>query len=128
MFYRNHSRVTVNTGPIVMTQQHHKDACDINNILKQYQRTGIISHVQAARPTYEDLPSDLDFQSALSLVSEASEAFDALPSKVRHHFNNDPSLFLAAFQDPRQADQLREFGLLNPLPSPSPSSQPSEAS
>lgn len=123
-FYVPHKRVTLNTGDVMVTKQSHKDECDINRILKQFQRTGIITHVQNARPTYEDLPSDVDFQESLNTILTAEEAFSGLPSKVRAHFNNNPAELLAALNDPAQADQLRDFGILNPLPAAPPPLQP----
>lgn len=104
------------SGGELMTKQSMKNECDINNILSQYKKTGIITHVQAARPTYEDLPDASDFQEAQNLLIEASHAFDALPSKVRDFYQNDPYRFLDAIGDPDQHDKLREFGVLKPLP------------
>lgn len=115
MFYRRHNRVSLDCGNTVVTKQSHKAECDIHTILRQYQRTGIITHVQRARPTYLDLPDFMDFQTSLEVLREAETAFAALPARVRDHFANDPANFLAAFHDPKQADQLREFGLLKPL-------------
>lgn len=125
MFYRKHGRVTFPrpgqpVGDLV-TKQSHKAECDIHNILRQYQRTGIINHVQAARPTYQDLPSDVDFQQALHTMMAAEEAFAGLPARVRAHFSNDPAAFLAAFSDPDQVETLRGFGLVNPKPADPPS-------
>lgn len=112
--FRRHARirVTLNCGDEMVTKQSHKAECDIHNILKQYQRTGIITHVQNARPTYEDLPSGVDFQQAMNTVLEAERAFLALPGKVRAHFDNNPERFLAAFYDPSQVETLRGFGLV----------------
>lgn len=127
MFYRHHERVTLDCGDELVTKQEHKAECDINNILRQYQRTGIITHVQAARGTYTDLPDALDFQEAMDTIIRAEAAFDGLPSKVRSHFLNDPTRFLAAFTDPAQAETLRAFGLLNPTAIPVPPSEPPAA-
>lgn len=112
--FRRHARIRVSfsCGDEMVTKQSHKAECDINNILKQYQRTGIITHVQNARPTYEDLPSNVDFQQAMNTVLEAERAFLALPGKVRAHFDNNPERFLAAFYDPNQVETLRGFGLV----------------
>lgn len=113
MFYRaSRRRVSIDCGKELVTKQSHKAECDIHNILSQYRRTGIITHVQAARPTYTDLPDGLDFQASMNLILQAQETFAALPARVRDHFRNDPQAFLAAFQDPSQADTLRGFGLL----------------
>lgn len=106
-----------------MTIQSAKAECDINNILSQYRRTGIVTHVTTARPSYEDLPDPMDYQQSMNLLLDAQAAFAGLPSKVRDHFGNDPIRLLAAIQDPAQADQLREFGILAPLP-PAPAPAP----
>lgn len=125
-FYRPHKRVTLDCGDQLMTKQSHKDECDIHNILKQYQRTGIINHINSKQPLFTDLPSNLDYQNSMNLLLQAQDSFASLPSSVRDYFNNDPGRFLAAFQDPNQADKLREFGLLNPQKTP-PEASPAPA-
>lgn len=120
MFYRKHNRVLTETGTISMTKQSHKSECDINNILKQYSRTGIITHISQNKPLYTDLPSDLDYQTSLNQIIQAETAFNALPSRVRDSFNNDPETFLTAFHDPAQRGRLEELGLLPKKPDPEP--------
>lgn len=115
MYDKQRIRVSLDCGDEIITKQSHKAECDINNILKQYQRTGIITHVQNARADYTDLPSDVDYQNSLNILLQADETFAALPAAVRQYFNNDPSAFLGSFADPTQADKLREFGLLKPV-------------
>lgn len=124
MFYRKHKRVTLDCGDQMITKQSHKEECDIHRILRQYQRTGVLTHVQAARPTYQDLPESVDYQQALHVMMEAEQAFAKLPASVRDHFRNDPAEFLAAFQDASQAEKLREFGLLKPKAPPLASEAP----
>lgn len=126
-FYRSHKRVTLNTGDNMVTKQSHKDECDIHRILKQYQRTGIITHVQNAQAQFLDLPTSTDFQTSLNLIMEAQESFSRLPSSVRAHFNNDPQAFLAAFYDPDQVDTLRGFGLITPAEAADSPSAPNTA-
>lgn len=116
-FYRSsRRRVQKDCGTVMMTKQSHKDECDIHRILRQFQKTGIITHVQSARPSYEDLPDAMDFQQALMLLDESRDVFMSLPATVRDHFQNDPSRFLGAFSDPTQEDYLRSVGLLNAKP------------
>lgn len=116
MFYRKHSRVSLDCGTIQITKQSHKQECDIYSILKQYQKTGIINHITNLQPEFTDLPSNLDYQSSLNTILAAQSTFDALPAKVRDHFHNDPARFLGAFSDPSQEAALREYGFLNPSP------------
>lgn len=119
-FRKSRRRVGYDCGNIMMTKQSHKEECDINRILKQFKRTGIITHVQNARPQYTDLPDDIDFQNAMNTIIIAQETFENLPSKVRDHYQNDPQRFLAAFQDEKQHAQLEDFGLLRRREEPKP--------
>lgn len=112
--FRPRERYQTPVGDTSMTKQSHKAECDIHNILKQYEKTGVITHVQSASPTYTDLPTDVDYQSAMNTLLAAQAAFADLPSRVRSHFDNDPQAFLAAFVDPAQEKTLRDFGLLLP--------------
>lgn len=118
MFYREHKRLTFNTGDRMITKQSHKNECDIHNILKQYQKTGIINHISKNQPQYINLPDPIDYQQAIHTVMEAEDAFASLPSAVRDHFNNDPEAFLRAFTDKSKESFLREHGLLKPKEGP----------
>lgn len=113
-FYRIHERVTLNCGTKQMTKQSHKDECDIHNILKQYQRTGIVRHIAKHQARYEDLPDPIEFQEAMNIKIAAEEAFSSLPAKLRARYQNDAGQFLAALNDPEEADFLRDMGVLAP--------------
>jgi len=107
-----------------MTKQSHKEECDINNIIKQYQVTGIVAHIseKAASGAYVDLPDPLDFQQSLNLVMEAQASFDSLPSSVRSRFENDPTRFLEFMQNPENQEEMISLGLAKdtrPAPAPS---------
>lgn len=128
-FYRPHDPVPSPVGDRVFTEQSHKASCDIHNIIRQFQMSGVITHIQKQQPMYIDLPSSTDYQQSLHTLMQAQDAFASLPSVVRDHFANDPKRFLAAFNDPKQADKLREFGLLQPEPpKPSPLARQEPAS
>ncbi|WNK14187.1 MAG: internal scaffolding protein [Microvirus sp.] len=135
-FYRPHAPVKYDglllnhkTGeyfvPERRTKQSHVAECDINTIMKQYQRTGQIAHIssRAAQGAYTDLPDEVDFQMALNVVLEGQTAFATLPSKTRDRFGNDPNQFLAFMANPENTEEARKMGLLNPKsPAPSPTS------
>lgn len=120
MFYREHRRVPAPSGGRMMTKQEMAAECDIHNILKQYQRTGIVASVARVAPTFEDLPSVDDFQAGLHAIMAAEEAFAGLPAQLRATFDNDPERFLMALNDPAHRERLEEFGILKP-------SRPAEA-
>lgn len=111
-FHVPHDRVTVDTGEFTFTQQSCKDECDINNILKQYKRTGILTHVNPAQPEYIDLPSDVELQTSMNVVNAAANAFADMPSSVRDMFDNDPVKFLAGIHDPSKRKELEAAGLI----------------
>lgn len=119
-FYRPHNRVYAPHSDELMTKQSFKAECDIHNIIKQYQRTGVIQHIAAKQASFLNLPDPLDFQQSLSLVMQAEDSFADLPASVRDRFGNDPQRFLAAFQDPAMEKELRELGLILPAPAPRP--------
>lgn len=125
-FYRPHKRVQEDGAminrlgevsyPPSMTKQEFKREADINNILKQYSATGMLSHVSARAATgaYIDLPDSVDFQESLNTVKAAETAFASLPSKIRDRFHNDPAEFLAFCSDAANLDELRKLGLAKP--------------
>lgn len=108
-----------------VTQQHFKDECDINNIMAQYEATGLLRvSSNYATGRYADLADVEDYHTSLNKVIAAQEAFDDLPSALRSRFDNDPAKFLEFVTDNKNADELVSLGLANPRPKPV-SSEPS---
>lgn len=106
-----------------MTKQSFKEECDINNIIRQFSATGIVTHIneKAAQGDYVDLPDPLDYQESLNIVIAAQASFDGLPSSVRNRFGNDPTQFLAFLADPANQDEAIRLGLATdnrPAPGP----------
>jgi len=94
------------------TKQAHKQECDINHIMNRFESTGIVTHLNHQTPQYTDVSMLTGFREALEVVAGAERAFDALPARVRAAFDNDPALYLDAFQDPEQRERLIELGLV----------------
>lgn len=95
-----------------MQAQHQKDA-DINNIVKKYQATGQLPGMIKTNPVWGDFSSPMDFREAHDLMIKANEQFEALPSKVRERFSNDPGNFLEFATNPANLDEMESMGLLN---------------
>lgn len=110
--YFERERVPFETTGDSMTKQSFKEECDINNILKSYQRNGIIEHVRTVQGNYGDFTSATDYHDAMNQVVLAQEMFLTLPAKVRKRFGNDPAEFLDFAQNPENEAQMREMGLL----------------
>lgn len=108
--------VTVNPDP-TMTKSDMAAACDINNIMAAYKRTGIFTHTANGQPRYEDLPDAVDYQQAMNRVVEAQSAFEALPAELRDRFANEPARLLAFLADPNNRREAEQLGLITvPLP------------
>lgn len=93
------------------TEQAHKDETDINRIMKKYEKTGLIAHVNNYQGDYGDFVDAPDYQTALNRVMAANEMFGTLPSAIRKQFGNDPASFLEYVGNPENAESLINMGL-----------------
>jgi len=93
------------------TVQSEKDSCDINFIVAQYRRTGVLPHMAARMPEFGDVSEVGDFKEALDRVQATQAWFRKLPAKVRSHFENDPVALMDAVGDPERYDELEKLGL-----------------
>ena len=76
-----------------MTEQSHKAACDINNIMARYVKTGTLDHVRKYEPVYADV-SPGEYHDAMNVIADTKTMFEELPSQLRRQFQNDPEEFL----------------------------------
>ena len=93
------------------TEQHHKDRCNITTILKKYDKTGLITHVNNAVAHYGDYTEVNEYKEACNLVITAENNFMSLPSDVRKRFGNDPGEFFEFATDPANLDEMINLGL-----------------
>lgn len=129
MFFREHKRVfhRASEGP-GRTKQAFKAECDINTIMKRYEKTGIVDHVARFGGRYGDYLGAVDYHTAMNEVTKAQEMFLSLPARVRARFGNDPGQFVEFALNPENLDELRELGLAPPRereeapPAPAPDS------
>ncbi|AXL14705.1 internal scaffolding protein [Microviridae sp.] len=104
--------IRVSFPTATMAKQSFKAECDINNIMKKYQATGLITHTQKVQGAYGDFTNVTDYHSSINRVNEAHAAFMQLPAKIRKHFDNDPAQMLAFIDDPSNYEKAVELGLL----------------
>ena len=81
-----------------LTQQHFKDETDINNILRQFNITGLLPEAPLS-PLYGDFTGIGDYHSALNAVYAAEDEFMTLPAQIRARFENDPAQLIAFLSD-----------------------------
>ena len=108
----------VEFGPS-MTQQHFKDECDINVILKSYR--GKIP--ASTEPAFFMDCTVTDLQSAYEIAEDIGARFDSLDSEVRARFNNNPLELLEFVHNADNETAAIELGLL-PKPESAPASEP----
>jgi phage internal scaffolding protein len=95
-----------------LAQQHFKDECDINNILRQFNVTGLLPEAPLS-PRYGDFTGIGDYHSALNAVIAAQDGFDALPAQIRARFDNDPENLINFLNDASNKDEAIKLGLID---------------
>jgi phage internal scaffolding protein len=114
--YGQKLRVAVATGD-GLTEQHHKDETDINNIVRKYNKTGLIDHLNQFEKQYGDM-TGYDYQDAMNTVAAANSMFAGLPSEIRNRFDNDPAKFINFVDDEANGSELIKMGLAKPIDNP----------
>lgn len=103
-------------GQETLTQQQFKDECDINNIMRRYTATGVLTHLNSRQPEYGDFSNPVDFQNALNTVLEGEAMFAELPAHLRDRFGNDPQQLLEFIADPKNVEEAIKLGLFKAPP------------
>jgi len=100
-----------------LAQQHFKDECDINNILRQFNITGILPEAPLS-PRYGDFTGIGDYHTALNQVIAAEDEFMSLPATLRARFENDPAQLINFLDNPENKQEAIQLGLLNAVELP----------
>ncbi len=93
-------------------QQHHREECDINEIMRRFGKTGVMP-ITTLNALYGDFES-VDYHTALNQIIASEREFDALPSNIRKRFENDPWELVQFLQNEANYDEAVELGLVNP--------------
>jgi len=100
-----------------LAQQHFKDECDINNILRQFNITGLLPESPLS-PRYGDFTGISDYQTALNQVIAAENEFMGLPAQIRSRFDNDPAKLIEFLENSENKDEAIKLGLVNAVELP----------
>lgn len=114
--YQPTKRVFTPVGVKSRTKQSFRDECDVNNIMRAYEKTGVIDHFNTHQGDYGNFIGFDDYHTSLNAIHEAQEAFETIPSKIRARFGNDASAFLKFAQDPENLDEMVKMGLSRDIP------------
>lgn len=93
-----------------LTQQHFEKECNINSIVANYQKTGVLPTAMIREVQFGEVGPDLI--SSLTKIKEAKEQFQRLPAKIRDQFQNDPDKFLVFLNDPANYEKAVKLGIV----------------
>lgn len=97
-----------------VTQQHFRDECDINNIMKKYEKNGTLPDgYNEKQPIFGDFSEIPDFQSTANLIAEVQTAFNKLPASTRARFNHSPAAALDFLADSNNTAEAFKLGLVS---------------
>lgn len=106
-------------------QQHFKNECDINEIIRRSLRSGRLPDPE--KQAYFGDFTERSLAAAYAKIADAEDRFASLPAKLRERFEQDPVKLVAFVHDERNRDEAIELGLI-PKPDPVPATEPEKAS
>ena len=109
--YGDRTRTGFETTGESLTQQSHAGAADVRNIIKQYDRTGLIANVNKGVAQYGDYSEVNEYAEALNVVIQANESFAQIPSHIREQFGNDAGVFFEFATNPKNKEEMIKMGL-----------------
>jgi len=97
-------------------KQSFKDEANVNNIIRRYQKTGLLvdpTKVGRSRTAqFGDFSDITDLPQTLQRINDANTAFMRLPPQVREKFQNDVGKLLTFVQNPENTNASIDLGLL----------------
>lgn len=106
------ARVQVDfTGTQSKTKSEFKDECNINNIVRQCIKTGVMPSGDR-QPMFEDFSNVGSYNDAVTQVAEANSTFESLPSEIREKFDHSVQNLIDFIGDEANATEAQELGLL----------------
>ncbi len=110
-------RVAKHFSGASLAKQSFQKECDINTIMRKYEKSGLIEHLNTNQGQYGNYIGFEDYHSSLNQILAADAAFLTIPSRIRAKFNNDPGVFLEFAQNPENHEEMVELGLATQKPS-----------
>lgn len=94
-----------------MTEQHHANEVNINQIVSRYSKTGVLPS-RSGMPRYGDFSGVSDYQTACEAVRAAESGFMTLAPEIRRRFENDPGKLLEFLADEKNYVEAVKLGLV----------------
>lgn len=104
-------RVQIDCGGVSKTDQSFAKSVNINNIIKKFQKTGILPNT-SGQAVYADVSALPSLEEAHRIIKTAESAFLDLPSDVRKLMDNNPLKMEMWLSDEANYDMAVKYGLL----------------
>lgn len=90
----------------ILTEQHHKEAVDVNNIVERYNASGILPRMREGQ--YLDVTEIGDFGTMRAALARVESNFALLPARVRAEFKNDAANYVEFLKTATKEDCVKK--------------------
>lgn len=94
-----------------MTEQQHAIDCDINHIVRNYDKV-MFNANPSVSPLSGDFTPEFNYHDAMIKIAKAQQEFELLPSNIRKYFDNDPGKLLEFIDKEENRDEAIRLGLV----------------
>lgn len=105
-----HQGTDIDTG-VSMTKQSFREESDINQIIKRFEKTGMITVAQR-EGFFGDVSDIRDYKEAVDLVQRADALFMEMSAEIRARFDNDPEKMVLFLDDEANRAEAEELGMI----------------
>lgn len=104
----------IEEGEPILVEQSHREAVDINNIIKKHAGNLelIAKNAELIEFNMDDIPTN-DFMEMQNIMIKAKQAFESVPSDIRKQFDHNPAQYMDFIRNPENKEKLIEMGLAN---------------
>lgn len=110
-----------------MTDQSDKNMVNINTIMANYAKTGILPQFPEKIEQYLDVTQIPSYMEAQEQIAEARDLFMQLPATIRKDMNNNPQNLESYLTDERNKEKLIKYGILKKKVEPEKPADPPKA-
>lgn len=96
----------------ILTDQSDAQLCDVNYIMTQYVKTGLLPENLNMNSRFMDNTTVPTLEEAFDIVKSANNAFYNLPAQIRRQMDNDPAQLENFILNPDNEDTLVKYGLI----------------
>lgn len=110
--HEKRKRVQIDCSEPILTDQSFAKGCDINLIMANYAKTGMLPSFNKVEARYIDNTQTPDLITAFNIANKAQEDFLSLPPEVRKAMGNNPAELENFISDENNQPLLIKHGVL----------------